>query len=148
MFSAYIEHEILLVEDDPVDAELAARALGQLGLGRLLYRVRDGQEALDFVLARGVYVQRNASTTPQFILLDLNLPKVSGLEVLLRLKRSVATRDIPVIVMTGSRAEADKAASFECGANGFIRKPLDLDQLESAICDIGYYWMAFGLASA
>lgn len=107
--------EILLVEDDPRDAELIACTLSQYNMAHCLYRVKDGQEALDYMFARGLYAYRNSTPAPRFILLDLNLPKISGLQVLKRLKSSESTRHVPIIVLTSSQEESDRFTSYDYG---------------------------------
>ena len=138
--------EILLVEDDPRDAELIARTLSHYNLAHCLYRVKDGQEALDYMFSRGLYAYRNAAPSPRFILLDLKLPKISGLQVLKQLKSTESTRHVPIIVLTSSQEESDRFASYDYGATSYINKPIDGDQFEKAVCDIGYYWMTFNSA--
>lgn len=139
--------EILLVEDDPRDAELIACTLSHYDMAHSLYRVKDGQEALDYIFARGLYAYRNSAPSPRFILLDLKLPKISGLHVLKQLKSTESTRHIPVIVLTSSQEESDRFASYDYGATSYMIKPIDGDQFEKAVCDIGFYWMAFNSAA-
>jgi CheY-like chemotaxis protein len=135
------EAEILLVEDNPNDAELALRALKKNHLANHIAVVTDGEEALDFLFARGKYVDRKIDKGPKIILLDLKLPKVDGLEVLKAIKSDPRTKIIPVIVLTSSKEEGDIVESYNLGVNSYIRKPVDFDKFVDAVKDIGYYWL-------
>ena len=133
--------DILYVEDDPNDAELALRALKKNNLANNLVHVQDGEAALDFLLARGEYRDRIQDGNPKVILLDLNLPKVSGLEVLKAVRADAGLRFIPVIIMTSSREEKDLIASYELGVNSYIVKPMDFEKFVQAVREIGLYWL-------
>ncbi len=133
--------EILLVEDNPNDAEMALRALKKNNISNSIYHVSDGEEAVDFIFARGIYSSRSAMTNPRLILLDLKLPKVDGLEVLKILKEDSSTRTIPIVILTSSREEKDLVESYQLGVNSYIVKPVDFDNFCSSIKDIGMYWM-------
>ena len=122
------EIEILLVEDSPSDAELTLRALKKNHLANRVVHVTDGEEALDFLFARGAYHNRSKEDRPRVILLDLKLPKVDGLEVLKAIKSDALTRTIPVVVLTSSKEETDMVASYELGVNSYIVKPVDFDK--------------------
>lgn len=135
------EVEILIVEDNPHDAEMALRALKKNNISNRVYLVRDGQEALDFVFAEGNFGSRTASEKPKVILLDLKLPKIDGLEVLRRLKSDPSTKVIPVVVLTSSQEESDIVKSYELGVNSYIVKPVDFDKFVSAVKDLGFYWL-------
>jgi two-component system, response regulator len=135
------EIEILLVEDNPNDAELALRALQKNNLANNVYRVCDGEEALDFIFARGQYEHRKAESTPKVILLDLKLPKIDGLEVLKILKADPVTKIIPVVVLTSSKEESDMIESYRLGVNSYIVKPVDFDKFIESVRDIGLYWL-------
>jgi CheY-like chemotaxis protein len=135
------EVEILLVEDNPNDAELALRALKKHNLANHVAVVTDGEEALDFVFARGKYEHRNVENGPRIILLDLKLPKVDGLEVLRAIKGDPRTKIIPVIALTSSKEEKDIIESYKLGVNSYILKPVDFDKFVDAVKDIGYYWL-------
>ena len=135
------EVEILLVEDNPNDAELALRALKKNNLANNVVAVSDGEEALDFVFARGKYAQRQIENGPRVILLDLKLPKVDGLEVLRLIKADPRTKAIPVIVLTSSKEEKDIVESYKLGVNSYIVKPVDFDKFVDAVKDIGFYWL-------
>ncbi|SRR5258708_7700857 len=131
--------EILLVEDNPNDAELALDALRENKLANRIDIVRDGAEALDFVFCQGIYAVRDHP--PSLILLDLKLPKVSGLEVLARIRSDPRTLTIPVIVLTASHAERDTFASNQLGINSYIVKPVDFEQFAAAVRQVGWYWL-------
>jgi len=133
--------EILLVEDNPNDAELALRALKKHNLANHVVAVTDGEEALDFVFARGKYKDRTIENGPKIILLDLKLPKVDGLEVLKAIKGDIRTKIIPVIILTSSKEEKDIVESYRLGVNSYILKPVDFDKFVDAVKDIGYYWL-------
>ncbi len=134
--------EILLVEDNPDDAELTLRALREHNLANRVKVVSDGVEALEY-LRPDEGEHPPADGYPKLVLLDLKLPRVGGLEVLRRLKASERTRLIPVVVMTSSREEADLVASYKYGANSYIVKPVDFDQFMKAVSVLGLYWMLF-----
>lgn len=135
------EVEILLVEDNPHDAEMSIRALKKNNLANNLVHVTDGEEALDFIFARGAYSERNIENKPKLILLDLKLPKVDGLEVLKAVKSDLRTKIIPVIALTSSSEEKDIIESYQLGVNSYIVKPVDFDKFVEAIKDLGYYWL-------
>ncbi|MFZ1707253.1 MAG: response regulator [Anaerolineae bacterium] len=133
--------EILLVEDNPNDAELALRALKKNNLANNVAVVTDGEEALDFVFARGAYSHRKIENGPKVILLDLKLPKVDGLEVLRAIKSDPVTRIIPVVVLTSSKEERDIVESYKLGVNSYIVKPVEFDKFVAAVKDLGLYWL-------
>jgi len=135
------EVEILLVEDNPRDAEMAMRELRKRNLANKLVWVKDGAEALDFIF--GPKAQRGAKLSghPQAILLDLKLPKVDGLEVLRRLKSDSAAKTIPVVMLTSSREEQDIVRSYELGVNSYIVKPVNFDKFSAAVAQLGFYWL-------
>jgi len=136
-----IEVEILLVEDNPNDAELAIRALKKQNLGNNLIHVEDGAEALDFIYGTGKYSSRNTNNVPKVILLDLKLPKVSGIEVLQKVKADPRTKSIPVVVLTSSAEDPDIKKCYELGANSYIVKPVQFDNFAKTIANIGLYWV-------
>ncbi len=135
------EVELLLVEDDPNDVELALIALRKHKLANKIRVVHDGEEALDFLFHRGAYVERTCNNQPKVILLDLKLPKVSGLEVIKAVKEDSRTRAIPIVVMTSSREQRDMVEGYRLGVNSYIQKPIDFEQFQSIIRDLGYYWL-------
>lgn len=135
------EVEILLVEDNQYDAELTLRALKNNHLANRVIVVRDGEEALDFIFARGAFSDRRVEDIPRVILLDLKLPKVDGLEVLKAVKSDPRTRFIPVVILTSSKEEKDIVESYQLGANSYIVKPVDFDKFIEAVNSLGLYWL-------
>lgn len=132
---------ILLVEDNPNDAELTQRALKKAHVANEIHVVCDGAEALEFLFETGAHAGRAGSPLPRVVLLDLKLPKVDGLEVLRRLKADERTKAIPVVVLTSSREESDLVASYHLGANSYIVKPVESEKFFEAVRDIGLYWL-------
>ena len=135
------EIEILLVEDNPNDAELTIRALKKSNLANNIVHVIDGEEALNFIFCREQYSNRSKPCLPKVILLDLKLPKVDGLEVLKELKTNELTKTIPVVMLTSSKEERDIIESYKLGVNSYIAKPVDFDQFVEAIKNLGLYWL-------
>ena len=135
------EVEILLVEDNPNDVELTLRALKRNNLANLVHVVRDGEEALDYIYARGAYARRKGKIVPRVIFLDLKLPKVNGIEVLKQLKADEDKRSIPVVVVTSSQEEPDVKECYKLGANSYIVKPVDFEKFVNAIAEVGLYWL-------
>lgn len=133
--------DILLVEDSPQDAELTIRALQKRNLANKLHLVEDGAEALDFVFGRGAYAKRDVAWPPKVILLDLKLPKVSGLDVLRAFKADDRTRSIPVVIVTSSREDPDIQTAYALGANSYVVKPVDFDAFLDAMSHLGFYWL-------
>lgn len=133
--------EILLVEDNPTDAELALRALRKKNLANHLTWVKDGEEALDFLFCRGAYAGREGCQTPRVILLDLRLPKVDGLEVLHTVKSDERTKTIPVVVLTSSKEDRDIVDSYALGVNSYISKPVDFEEFSKTVAELGMYWL-------
>ncbi len=131
--------EILLVEDNSTDAELAIRALRKKNLANNLVWVKDGVEALDFVFCKGQYENR-VNSTPKLILLDLKLPKIDGIEVLRTLKSDARTKTVPVVVLTSSHEERDIVESYQLGVNSYIVKPVDFDKFLEMVSQVGLYW--------
>lgn len=135
------EHvKILLVEDNPTDAELARRALNKIVPPGQVHCARDGEDALDFIFARGAFSDRAVGQGLRVILLDLKLPKVDGLEVLRAVKGDPRTRDIPVVMLTSSKVTADVEACYRAGANSYVVKPVDYAGHAQALKDLGIYW--------
>ena len=133
--------EIVLVEDNPRDVELTLRALKKQNLANNVQVLVDGAEALDYIFCTGAYADRDTNDHPKVILLDLKLPKVSGLEVLQRIKSDERTATIPVVVLTSSREEKDMIESYKLGVNSYIVKPVDFDKFTEAISELGLYWV-------
>ncbi|HEY9486835.1 MAG TPA: response regulator [Chryseosolibacter sp.] len=133
--------EILLVEDNMSDAELAVRALRKKNLANNLVHLKNGAEALDFIFARGAYSERAMEQFPKVILLDLKMPKVNGIEVLQKIREDKRTRKIPVVVLTSSNEDPDIDACYELGVNSYIVKPVEFDNFSKAISELGFYWL-------
>ena len=134
-----MEVDILLVEDNPNDAELTLRALKKHNLTNNLVWVKDGAEALDFLFMRGNYATRT-NHTPKLVLLDLRLPKLDGLEVLKAIRTNPQTDMIPVVVMTSSTEERDIVSSYKLGANSYVSKPVEFNEFLKVVADLGLYW--------
>lgn len=132
---------ILLVEDNPDDEELTLLALKKSNILNEVIVARDGVEALDYLFATGKYADRSPSRMPQLIMLDLKLPKLDGLEVLKRLRADPRTKLIPVVILTSSSEEEDVVASYNNGANSYVRKPVDFHRFADAIKQLGMYWL-------
>jgi CheY-like chemotaxis protein len=132
---------IVLVEDNPADAELSMRALRRAKIGNQVQWLQDGAEALDFFFCRGQYAERIMTNQPKVVLLDLKLPKVSGLEVLRQLKSDPRTQTIPVVVLTSSAEDKDVIESYQLGVNSYIVKPVDFEQFNQAVQQLGFYWI-------
>jgi len=135
------EPDILLVEDNQDDADLALHALRRGQLANNIFVARDGEEALDFLFCRGVFAHRSFEHPPKLVLLDLKLPKVNGMEVLKQVKSDPRTKVIPVVIMTSSKEERDLAASYHLGANSYIQKPVDFEQFRETVKTVGLYWL-------
>ena len=135
------EVEILLVEDNPYDAELTLRALKNKGLANKLLTFQDGVEALDFLFGAGVYAGRNLALRPKVILLDLKLPRINGLEVLEKIRADERTKTIPVVILTSSQEELDIVRSYNLGVNSYMVKPVDFDKFFQAVEELGLYWL-------
>ncbi len=133
--------ELLLVEDNPQDLELALRALRKANLTNRTHVARDGAEALDFVFGTGPFADRKMGDGLKVILLDLKMPKIDGLEVLRRLKADARTAVIPVVVLTSSREQRDVLESYRLGVNSYIVKPVNFEQYAAAVRDLGLYWL-------
>jgi CheY-like chemotaxis protein len=132
--------DVLLVEDNPADAELALRALRKGKLANNIIWVKDGAEALEFIFRSGAYAGR-PDQNPKLILLDIKLPKVDGMEVLKRLKGDENTRVIPVVVVTSSAEGRDLVESYKLGVNSYIVKPVDFEQFSETVAKAGFYWL-------
>lgn len=132
---------LLLVDDDPNDEELARLALRRTGVAHSLQVVRDGAEALDWLFAEGAHAGRDAAAVPRVVLLDLKLPKLSGIEVLAAVRGDARTRLLPVVVFTSSNEDKDLQESYRRGANAYVRKPIDFGEYKKLIADVGTFWM-------
>ena len=133
--------EILLVEDNPNDIELALRSFKKNKLVNHINIVRDGEEALDYLFGRGAYAGRNINNIPSLILTDLNMPKVNGLELLKQIRSNPLTQNIPVVVLTTSQEEQDVLEAHRLGINSYILKPVDFEQFLNSARLIGFQWM-------
>jgi two-component system response regulator len=133
--------EILLIEDNINDAELAIHALRKNNITYNITHLKDGAEALDFLFGSGEYAARDLNIKPKLILLDLKMPKVSGLEVLEKIKADDSTKKIPVVVLTSSKENPDVEKAYALGANSYIVKPVDFDNYRKTLIDLGIYWL-------
>lgn len=136
-----MQKQILLVEDNPDDVELTRIAFEEANVANLLQVVGDGAEALDYLFARGKHADRDPASLPSLVLLDLNLPKVDGREVLHAIRGNEATRKLPVVVLTTSAEPFDIDATYALGVNSYIRKPVDFEQFVWAVKQVGLYWL-------
>jgi two-component system response regulator len=132
---------ILLVEDNPDDEVLTLFALKDSNVMNEITVAHDGAEALDFLFGTGRFDGRDLSIMPQLILLDINLPKMNGMEVLQRIRSDKRTKYLPVVMLTSSREEQDKISSYELGANSYIRKPVNFEQFAESVRQLGLYWL-------
>jgi two-component system response regulator len=135
------EIEILLIEDNPDDAEMTIRALRKNNIANKIIHLKDGALGLDFIFGQGEFKERNRDNQPRFILLDLKMPKVDGIEVLERIKSDERTRKIPVVVLTSSKEDPDVAKCYALGVNSYIVKPVGFENFSDAVAKLGMYWM-------
>lgn len=133
--------EILLVEDNLADAELALHALKKSKVANRVLHVRDGAEALDYLFCRGEFSKRDEEVRPVLVLLDLKLPKVDGLQVLKQIKSEPRTMAIPVILLTSSKEESDMATGYRLGVNSYIQKPVHFGEFQEVVRQLGMYWL-------
>jgi two-component system, response regulator len=140
------EKMILLVEDNPDDEELTTRALRQAKIANEIVVARDGSEAIEFLFGQGRHAGRDLSHMPAVILLDLKLPKLSGLEVLQRLRADQRTKLIPTVILTSSSEDEDMVKSYQWGANSYVRKPVEFGAFVNAVSQLGVYWMLLNQA--
>lgn len=133
--------EILLVEDNPHDAEMTIRALKKANLANQLIHLKDGAAALDFIFSKGEFADRKIEDQPKVILLDIKMPKVDGIEVLRQIKANEATKTIPVVIMTSSKEEQDIITSYNLGVNSYVVKPVDFEGFAKAVSELGFYWL-------
>ncbi|MCW3126874.1 MAG: two-component system response regulator [Bacteroidetes bacterium] len=139
--------DILLVEDNPYEAKLTMMSLEEQNLSKNIFHVDDGAEALDFIFCTGQYADRGRDNNPKMILLDLNMPKIGGLEVLRRIKSDDRTKSIPIIILSSSKEDSDLVTSYMLGVNSYVVKPVEFDTFTKAISDIGSYWMLLNESS-
>jgi two-component system response regulator len=132
---------ILLVEDNPDDEELTLRALARNNISNRVVVVRDGQDAIDWLEGTGAYMSRDVNDVPALVLLDLKLPKIDGLEVLRRLRANPRTAIVPVVILTSSKEESDRASGYYGGANSYVQKPVDFTSFVDAVRQLGMYWL-------
>jgi len=132
---------VLLVEDNPSDEALTLRALKRNGIANSVDVVRDGSEALDYLFRTGVHADRSGADLPAVVLLDLNLPKIGGLEVLKRIRADERTKLLPVVILTSSDEERDFLEGYESGTNSYVRKPVEFGEFANAVHQIGLYWL-------
>ena len=135
------ERTILLVEDNPDDIELTLRALGRNRVANEVIVAHDGEEALNYLFRRGAYEKRDINDMPAVVLLDLNMPKVGGLEVLSQIRSHDRTKLLPVVILTSSKEEQDLVNGYALGANSYIRKPVDFEQFAECVRHLGLYWL-------
>lgn len=133
--------EILLVEDNPQDAEITLRALKRANLGNYVHWLKDGEEALHFLFSQGAY-EAQPAPRPRVMLLDIKMPKIDGIEVLKRIKADARTRAIPVVMLTSSSEESDLVRSYDLGVNSYLVKPVDFQRFSEEVARLGYYWVA------
>lgn len=141
MSDNYQRVELLLVDDSPTDAELCIRTLKKHRLANSIVWVKDGEEALDFLLGRGKFAGHKAEHPPKLILLDLRLPKVDGLEVLSQVRADERLKTVPVVILTSSKEDHDVAESYQRGANGFVSKPVEFGEFSDVVTRLGLYWL-------
>ena len=137
------EVEILLIEDNVNDAELAIRALRKSNIANQLIHLKDGASALDFLFGKGEFEGRNVNNKPKVILLDLKMPKVDGIEVLRVIKSEELTKNIPVVILTSSKEHPDIENCYKLGANSYIVKPVEFESFSKAVAELGMYWILF-----
>jgi CheY-like chemotaxis protein len=136
------ERSILMVEDNPQDEALALRALRKARVANRIDVVRDGQQALDYLFREGDFAQREGPDLPTVVLLDIGLPRLTGLEVLARIRADARTRLLPVVMLTSSDEETDRLTSYSHGANSYVRKPLAFAEFAETVARLGVYWLA------
>lgn len=133
--------DIVLVEDNPNDAEITIRSLKKHHLANKLIWLKDGVEAIDYLFAKGEYATRDPKNLPRVIFLDLKLPKIDGMEVLEEIRNNEITKKIPVVVLTSSKEEQDVVKTYNLGVNSYIVKPVEFENFAKAIAEVGFYWL-------
>jgi two-component system, response regulator len=139
--AAYEPVEILLVEDNPQDAEITLRALKRANFANHVQWLKDGEEALEFLFSEGAY-EAQPRPQPRVMLLDIKMPRLDGIEVLRRIKADARTRAIPVVMLTSSKEESDLVRSYDLGVNSYLVKPVDFQRFSEEVTRVGYYWVA------
>jgi CheY-like chemotaxis protein len=133
--------EILIVEDNPNDAQLTMRSLKKNNLANKIMHVSNGQAAVDYLFGEGEYQGRNVLDQPKVVLLDLKLPKLNGLQVLARIRGDARTKMLPVVILTSSQQESDLIESYKLGANSYIVKPVEFENFAKSVQEVGLYWL-------
>jgi two-component system response regulator len=136
-----IAAEIILVEDNPSDADLIKRALNKNNVANKILHLKDGQEVIDYLFGEGQWKGRTTANTPKVILLDLKMPKVSGIEVLKKIKSNDETRSIPVVILTSSKEDPDIKECYKLGVNSYVVKPVGFEEFSSTVAQMGLYWL-------
>ncbi len=136
-----IAAEIILVEDNPSDADLIKRALNKNNVANKILHLKDGQEVIDYLFGEGQWKGRTTTNTPKVILLDLKMPKVSGIEVLKRIKSNPETKGIPVVVLTSSKEDPDIKECYKLGVNSYVVKPVGFEDFSRTVAQLGLYWL-------
>ncbi|TAH42321.1 MAG: response regulator [Bacteroidetes bacterium] len=142
------EIEILLIEDNMNDAEMAIRALRKGNIANKVFHLKDGALAMQFLFGTGLYEGRNINEKPKVILLDLKMPKVNGMEVLKQIKSNDLTKKIPVVILTSSKENPDVEKCYDLGANSYIVKPVEFDSFSKAVAEVGLYWLLYNHPTA
>jgi two-component system response regulator len=140
--------EILLVEDNINDAEMSIRVLIRNNLVKHIIHLKNGEAAIDFLFGTGAFAERNVNNKPKMILLDLEMPKVNGLEVLEKIKSDNLTRYIPVVMLTSSKEHPNVEKSYQLGSNGYIVKPIDIESFRKVVSELGIYWLLYNKTSS
>jgi two-component system response regulator len=135
------DKHILLVEDNPEDVFMTERALKKANILNRIVVARDGQEAIEYLFGTGKYAGRDINDKPQIVLLDLNMPKIGGLDVLRRIRADERTSLLPVVMLTTSGEDKDRIGSYNLGCNSYVRKPVDFEQFSQAVRELGLYWL-------
>ena len=140
------EIEILLIEDNLSDAEMTIRALRKSNIANKIVHLEDGFEAIEFIFGTGEYANRNISNLPKVILLDLKMPRMDGIEVLLKIKGDKRTKKIPVVMLTSSKEDPDIQTCYDLGVNAYVVKPVEINAFSKAISDLGLFWLVINQA--
>lgn len=135
------EIEILLIEDNLSDAEMTTRALRKSNIANKIIHLEDGLEAIEFIFGTGEYENRNISNLPKVILLDLKMPRMDGIEVLLKIKGDERTKKVPVVMLTSSKEDPDIQTCYDLGVNAYVVKPVDINEFSKAVSELGLFWL-------